>query len=374
MKKRLISAVLAIILCIALSVVALAEYNSPVKKYYGTGNYSYTAYSTLYDDGSNYYRAATWVETMDHLNVPKGSMKAYARLYSASGAILKESGEFSNVEETYFMFAATEKKYSGEGTYSCGKVSLYNGSNYVNDELEKTETIGTLAYNLSYQLIDDEYPVNRNGNTYGSAVLSEIVGYEPELIYAIGTKGQQGFVKQEDIAPPDTDTPEKAVAYMETRPETYTIPLYNLQEEVIGEFEISAEFVTVSTLEEAKEILAAKRENTYSGAVEQTTLINGEFPVNINGETYGNGLMAYEVGHDPDLMAAVGTNGQKGYIRDSDIRRSPNNATPQEVYEWFISQPASYYIPLYDFQGNVIGSFLVARGNLSDKEIETKIH
>lgn len=381
MKKRLISAVIAIILCIALSVVAFAdasgnpvEYDSVAKEYYGKGNYNYSAYSALYEDGGNYYRAATWVETIGHGSVPAGKMKAESRLYSGTGIILQESGEVSNKETTYFMFAATSRAYSRSGAWSWGTVKLYNGTNFVSDELEKTDVIGALAYSLSYQLTDDEYPVNSNGKTYGSAVLSEIVGYEPDLIYAMGTKGQLGFIKQEDITPADTDTPEKALAYMETRPEKYTIPLYNLEEEVIGEFEISADFVTASTLEEAKEIMLTRGVNTYSGPVEQTSLVNGKFPVNINGETYGNGLMAIEVGHSPDLLSAYGTNDQKGYIKESDIRSCPEDATAQEVYEWFTSQPTSYEIPLYDFQGNVIGAFLVERGTLTDKEIEAKIH
>lgn len=344
----------------------IVEYDSAIKNCYGANNCSYTAYSALYADRDHYYRAATWIQTMGG-NVPAGSMRANTRLYNASGALLKESGMVSNIEETYFLAAAIDSVYSGNGAFSKGKVELYNGDHYEALSLYKTEAIGGSGAELSYQ-------INSNGKTYGSAALSEIVGYEPELIYAIGTEGQQGFVKREDIKAPDMDSPEEAVAYMQTRPETYMIPLYDLEEKVVGEFEISAEYVSFYTLKEAKEALNVKRGNTYSGPVEQTELINGNFPVNINGETYGNGLMAIEVGHSPDLLSAWGTNGQKGYIKQSDIRSCPEDATPQEVYEWYTSQPKSYEIPLYDFQGNIIGSFLVERGALTDKEIEAKIH
>lgn len=382
MKKRLISAVIAIILCIALSVVAFAdanplinpvEYDSAAMPHYGDGIYNYTSYSALYADGGNYYRSATWVETKNHVNVPAGKMKAYARLFDASGAVKKESGEFINTEDTYFLFAATSSLFFSGGIYSQGKVSLWNGDRFVTEDINPTVTIGNSS-RIAYQLIDGKYSVNSNGKTYGSALFAETVGYEPELIYAIGTNRQRGFIKQEDITPADTSTPEKALAYMKTRPEKYTIPLYDLEEEVIGEFEISADFVTASTLEEAKEIMLTRGVNTYSGPVEQTSLVNGKFPVNINGETYGNGLMAIEVGHSPDLLSAYGTNNQKGYIKESDIRYCPEDATAQEVYEWFTSQPTAYEIPLYDFQGNVIGAFLVERGTLTDKEIEAKIH
>ena len=61
----------------------------------------------------------------------------------------------------------------------------------------------------------------------------------------------------------------------------------------------------------------------------------------------------------PDLQAAIGTNDQEGYVRTSDLRH-PKFETPQDALEWQKTQPDSYYIPLYDFPGNEIGSFLSA--------------
>lgn len=46
-------------------------------------------------------------------------------------------------------------------------------------------------------------------------------------------------------------------------------------------------------------------------SVEQTSLINGNFPKNVRGETYGTALMAEVVGEMPDLQAAIGTDGQE---------------------------------------------------------------
>lgn len=54
-------------------------------------------------------------------------------------------------------------------------------------------------------------------------------------------------------------------------------------------------------------------------SVEQTSLINGNFPKNVRGETYGTALMAEVVGEMPDLQAAIGTDGQEGYVRTSDL-------------------------------------------------------
>lgn len=104
-------------------------------------------------------------------------------------------------------------------------------------------------------------------------------------------------------------------------------------------------------------------------SVEQTSLINGNFPKNVRGETYGTALMAEVVGEMPDLQAAIGTDGQEGYVRTCDLSH-PKFETPQDALEWQKTQPDSYYIPLYDFQGNEIGSFLRERNNLTIAEME----
>ena len=68
-------------------------------------------------------------------------------------------------------------------------------------------------------------------------------------------------------------------------------------------------------------------------SVEQTSLINGNFPKNVRGETYGTALMAEVVGEMPDLQAAIGTDGQEGYVRTSDLSH-PKFETPQDALEW----------------------------------------
>lgn len=149
-----------------------------------------------------------------------------------------------------------------------------------------------------------------------------------------------------------------------------TVPLYDLQEEVIGEFEIGCAMdVTGYSLEEAKEMVNLGERAGSVLSVEQTSLINGNFPKNVRGETYGTALMAEVVGEMPDLQAAIGTNDQEGYVRTSDLSH-PKFETPQDALEWQKTQPDSYYIPLYDFQGNEIGSFLRERNNLTIAEME----
>lgn len=229
----------------------------------------------------------------------------------------------------------------------------------------------TISVHAVDQLKDENYPVSSLGKTYGSALLAETVGYEPDLITAVGTKGQDGYVKREDLQGPEIHTPEEAVTYMQTRPESYTVPLYNLQEEVIGEFKISnALEITGCTLEEAKEMVAFDTGSSVAQLVERTTLVNGDYPRNSRGETYGNHFMAQELGYEADLQAAVGTEGQEGYVRRED-RQGPKIRTPEEAVAYMKSRPDSWKIPLYDFQGNVIGEFEIGGAmKISDCTLE----
>ncbi|MFA6808002.1 MAG: hypothetical protein WCR27_03305 [Eubacteriales bacterium] len=85
------------------------------------------------------------------------------------------------------------------------------------------------------------FPVNKNGETYGSNSEVTITGYEPDLILAKGVDGTDGYIKLEDLNKNQPNNPEEAVAYMEKMKNSplRTIPLYASDgETVIGEFKI----------------------------------------------------------------------------------------------------------------------------------------
>ena len=94
-----------------------------------------------------------------------------------------------------------------------------------------------------YAILDEngEYPRTASGKTYGSRTLSRYVGYEPELISAVGLDGTRGYIKKSDWEP-EINNPEEALAYMEKMaqiPEGYLdVPLYDLEENVIGTFRV----------------------------------------------------------------------------------------------------------------------------------------
>lgn len=84
-------------------------------------------------------------------------------------------------------------------------------------------------------------------------------------------------------------------------------------------------------------------------------LVDGVFPTNSLGESYGSsGLTAY-VGYEPDLEAAIGTNGEEGYICDKDRQSVPHDLPAAEC-------PHEFMIPLYDSEHNVIGEFSMSCG------------
>jgi len=81
---------------------------------------------------------------------------------------------------------------------------------------------------------------------------------------------------------------------------------------------------------------------------------------NENGETFGSALSAETIGHEPDLIAAIGTNGVEGYVRSSDF--DTGVTSPEEAIAYMNSIIDSIAIPLYDVNGStVLGEFVIER-------------
>ena len=89
-------------------------------------------------------------------------------------------------------------------------------------------------------------------------------------------------MKREDMQDPVVRTLAEAKAAMANRPGSRMIPMYNLEGEAIGKFAISSGIAKISagcTLENAQTMVAAgTAAKDDSQLVEQTTLINGDFP------------------------------------------------------------------------------------------------
>ena len=79
-------------------------------------------------------------------------------------------------------------------------------------------------------LVDGNYPVNANGQTYGPEILRELVGYTPDLILAVNQDGVAGYVQGRKEVPISAE--EMAVLSAAT-----SEPLYDQNGNVIGTFE-----------------------------------------------------------------------------------------------------------------------------------------
>ena len=88
------------------------------------------------------------------------------------------------------------------------------------------------------------------------------------------------------------------------------------------------------------------------------SLVDGDYPKNSQGESYGSMLLAEFVGYMPDLqhMAAYPPEGRpEGYIREAELQKGGEalqGLSKEECPHW-------HSIPLYNSEGNVIGEYKV---------------
>lgn len=162
-------------------------------------------------------------------------MGAQARLYTSSGTLKYSSSMVYNDSPVVNIYAYSARTTSSGYFYAQSKVSFYNGNGY-------TSYTANRSPNASVASVSDStigYSVNANNETYGSGLLSETLGIEPDLIAAVGTDGTEGYVRSEDISPIPS-TPKEAVAMAALAKTDRCVPLYSLDGDVIGKFIVNA--------------------------------------------------------------------------------------------------------------------------------------
>lgn len=86
--------------------------------------------------------------------------------------------------------------------------------------------------------------------------------------------------------------------------------------------------------------------------------IDTSIRTNQNGEIHGSELFLNQIGIEPDLISAIGTNNVSGYVRASDLE--PDITSPEEALEYQKALETFKTIPLYAEDGvTVIGSFVI---------------
>ncbi len=240
MNKKFTKVTTSVLLCcimiLGLGITAYADTSSSWQ--YATVNgYSYKYRSSVWNRyfiSGNTIEAVAEVKTSNDKNAPAGYMGAQARLYTSSGTLKYASSTVYNDVAVINIYAYSPRTTSSGYFYSQTKASFYNGNGYTTYTANKSPNAS-----VPKALGTKGYKTNKNGETYGSGLLSASIGEDPDLISAIGTDSQEGYVRSEDLSPVP-DSLEDAISDSQKAFHTQTIPLYNLSGEVIGEFSLDA--------------------------------------------------------------------------------------------------------------------------------------
>ncbi len=113
-------------------------------------------------------------------------------------------------------------------------------------------------------------------------------------------------------------------------------------------------------------------------------LVNGDYPRNSKGETYGSMTWSDYTGYRPDLIAVGTTEGESGYVTFEDWEDGgylgypgDRNRLGEAYEEWCRNMPTDYLIPVYDVEHEtVIGYHAIYNADGYDrtqKSIEEEI-
>lgn len=371
---RIFSAALAAVMLLSVSALG-ADIPNPAGDYTphqsGTitrsaGGYTYDIYSIVYISGKSAF-ASVWLETAGHVTVPQGNMGSQPTLYEEGGKSLATTSMQYSDTATYYYFRNTDTARFTDYVYAGGLARIYNGGGY--DTVIAPDTAHVLNSALMTQLADTldsngQYPVNAQGQSYGSGLLANTVGHAPDLISAVGVDGVEGYILRTDTDPEIT-TREGALLHTAIANQNLTIPLYDEECNVIGTFELSP--VPQEAVDNAVAALNEMGEDAYQTALADLYLVDGQYPVNSQGQTYGPQGLIKTVGYAPDLISAVGEDGVEGYILREDVE-GPEVNTPEEAFESMLTANDRLIIPLFDAEGNEIGTFHITP--VSEEQVE----
>lgn len=357
MKKRLISIILVLVMCSSLCVFASAAESKDSKtRTINANGTSCKIWSTVFENRST-YRGATWIQTWDNSYLPAGSARLQSYLYDNTGT-LATSSESTLPSDYYFHVAYTEYKTARYFAFADGTVWVKNSSGGWDPHgTEQTPVFNfgkaAMLESAASTLENGRYPQNDKGMTYGSLAVANVAGEAPELIAAMGTNGKNGYIQRTDLL---EEYDEEKYAGSVGR----DIPIYDLDGNQIDTFVMyfndTAE-ISGMDIDEVREKLADGRsENPILWDLADKTLVNGAYPTNRKGETYGHPMLRKLVGYLPDLVASTNEVGIHGYIRNSDV--------PVTAIDTDGNKTESQ--PLYDKEGKVIGTFQVGGGNTAN--------
>jgi len=349
-KSRFLFLILTLVMCVGLCVpVSASEYPSDPTPHDGI-----TYKAILYVDYETSFRGCTWVES--DTNMSSRTVNAQARLFY-NGNIRKQT-KMARASGT--LFIVNTDSLSGSGAYYSQGVVEIDGETLNTKKTPEIPYSQTMLDLLDTLDKNGDYPVNSKGEAYGSLLLASVVGYEPDLVSAIGTDDVEGYLRIEDMVP-NIRTPEEAEAYMETYYEDSVLPLYNSEGGVIGTFvqdlnpgfsadsveDLQQKIANGLSAPNQKRVALPQTEKELSALAAEATS-KWAYPVNADGLTYRSPY-GEEAVYEPDLIPVIATNGKSGYMRRIEERKASYSDSIDTI-------------PVYDLDGNTIGEFTFDAG------------
>ena len=339
MKKRLSTLILALVLSFSISAPAFASEEKVSEKSLIN---NCCVWSELYQNGSQ-YKTSSWIQARSG-NIPAGSVQVQAVMYGSRGEVRTSSLSMLTSAQGFFVADTPYRSVLKGSIYSQGILYFKDSTGAFTIHQTQSAVASNLPQTAATEEIDP-IRVNAKGETYGSLLMAKTAAEYPDLIFAVGTEGQSGYLRREEFLAPDDRCGD--VTYGGKH-----IALYDLEGQRIGNFSLA-----FSHPDTAEKDIKAVRSQLAAGSVEELRLmaladkflVNGDYPVNAKGQTYGPNLLRDLLGYSPDLTPAVNDDGLAGYVRS--VKEIPISAEEMEILSAATSEP------LYDKDGNVIGIF-----------------
>ena len=277
------------------------------------------------------------------------------------------------------------------------------------------------------QTAASRYPRNQSGQTYG--VWTEADGYEdvPDLIYFCWDEATAGYLLRSDLYPYSypLETQEQKAAYVTWYTEKFghlqgrtnvgsygwSTPLLDQEGNDLPNFyqEINVD-LDECTLSEAElwnrlesgtpprpylpfssiapETIPAGQRTVGALSPEEAAnppqdvarqLVNGDYPRNSKGETYGCWPWSEYTGYTPDLIAVVATDtGARGYVERIYMNGYYGYPGPVNTWEdsmsymeWLKTQPAERQVPVYDAEHETVLGYYTQTNTESYEYVHT---
>ena len=237
---RLFSLLFAIVLMMACTTTAFADFGYSDNKYETVDGIEYYFYSLIHNEVKGQINFQTTIAPTDRdATIPTGAMGVCAKLYKSSGALVTSTewdySDWTNGTQVLLQ-SDSYTPTAGGFFYSQGQVKIYNGKGYTTFTSYATANFTTRS---SMPPVDVPVTKNENGEIYGSELFLNQIGVHPDLILVEGIDGTVGYVRSNELNNDGVLTPADAIESMKNR-ENRLIPVYMSDgETVIGLYEIS---------------------------------------------------------------------------------------------------------------------------------------